>query len=83
MLRDKFHKKDDDKNKAEILHSHAKKVREWASILGLLPNSIKEKKDLAYLTKIKESITKNIDSVASDAASEDQKVLYLGTGGGV
>ena len=63
MLRDKFHKKDDDKNKAEILHSHAKKVREWASILGLLPNSIKEKKDLAYLTKIKESITKNIDSV--------------------
>ena len=61
-MRDKGDTKEDEE-KVKILHSHATKVREWAAILGLLPNGIKKKKDLAYLTKTKENITKYIDSV--------------------
>ena len=66
-----------DKKKADLLASHSVKVKEWAAVLGLLPNTPKMKRDLAYLTKINAQLEKYIDSIRDHVTKITHPDLFI------
>jgi hypothetical protein len=48
---------------AQVLADHSQKVKHWCAVLGILPNTPKEKKDLDYLIKLKSLTEKIIDNI--------------------